>query len=81
VSKDLTREVLDRLALYGGGRVGLACDQHPDSGTSAIYQDGALRILCRLCGFEAARVKVAAAPLPSKSSALKPFEAEEGSGG
>jgi hypothetical protein len=55
----VTRETLDRLAVSGGGRIELGCTDHPDHRTSVIYQDGDLRVVCRSCGFEAARVKVA----------------------
>jgi hypothetical protein len=59
MADELTRETLDRLALSYGGKVGLGCATHPDVGTTALYQDGSVRILCRECGFEAMRVKVA----------------------
>jgi hypothetical protein len=55
----LTRPQLDRIAIQTEGKFQLGCTMHPDAGTTAIYQDGCLRLLCRECGFEAARVKVA----------------------
>lgn len=56
---DLSRASLDTLAMRNGGRIGLGCAKHPQAGCNAIYQDGALRLICRECGFEAAKVKVA----------------------
>jgi hypothetical protein len=55
----LTRPQLDRIAIQTEGRFQLCCTMHPNAGSNPIYQDGCLRLLCRECGFEAARVKVA----------------------
>lgn len=66
---DLTREKLDRLAIHGGGSVALGCADHPDGGTNVIYQDGVVRVLCRACGFECARVKAAASTQPPSPQA------------
>jgi hypothetical protein len=59
MADELTRETLNRLALSYGGKVGLGCTKHPNVGTTALYQDGSVRILCRDCGFEVVRVKAA----------------------
>lgn len=58
---ELTREKLDRLSISVGGKFAIACTDHHKAGVAAIYQDGALRLLCTACGFEAGRVKVALA--------------------
>lgn len=59
IKEPLTRPILDRLAIKGGGRVALGCKDHPDAATGFIYQDGCGRVLCKACGFECAKVKVA----------------------
>jgi len=68
VTRELNRETLDRLAIHGGGSVTLGCADH-DDGTNAIYQDGVVRVLCRTCGFEGARVKAAASTQPPSPQA------------
>jgi hypothetical protein len=56
----LTREALDRLKItVGESPMMLGCTMHPTAGNTAIYEDGHLRLLCRECGFEAAKIKVA----------------------
>lgn len=65
-----TRESLDRLAVSCGGRFKLGCSEHDKVGVEAIYQDGVLRVLCRACGFEAARVKVATRRLERRGRML-----------
>ncbi|HEY0390997.1 MAG TPA: hypothetical protein VGC63_04745 [Solirubrobacterales bacterium] len=60
MAEPLTRSALDRLTISAGGApVHLGCTSHPEAGNTAIYQDGCLRLLCRQCGFEATKVKVA----------------------
>lgn len=60
----LTREVLDRMLVkIGEPKIGLVCTMHPTAGVHAFYQDGDLRLLCRECGFESVRLKVASAPM------------------
>lgn len=59
MAETLTRSALDRRAIEQGGNVVLGCPTHGPKVTTAIYQDGDLRLLCSYCGFEAARVKVA----------------------
>lgn len=59
IDGDLTRETLDRMAVGVGGRFEIGCPDHPDGATRAAYQDGVVRVICRACGFEAMRVKVA----------------------
>lgn len=56
----LTREDLDRLKLkVGDSPMMLGCADHPEAGNTALYEEGHIRLLCRTCGFEAARIKVA----------------------
>jgi hypothetical protein len=55
-----TRERLDRQAVERDGRiVFVACGTHAGQHVVAIYQDGDLRLLCPICGFETRRIKVA----------------------
>lgn len=55
----LRRPALDRLAIQNEGRVVFTCNSHPGLPTTAIYQDGDLRLLCPACGFQVVRIKVA----------------------
>lgn len=60
--RELTREDLDRLKVtVGDETMLLGCMKHPAAGNTVIYQDGCLRLLCRDCGFEAAKIEVALA--------------------
>ncbi len=60
MSVSWTREGLDRQAIENDGRIVFTCSTHPGLPTTAIYQDGDLRLLCPACGFEVGRIKVAA---------------------
>lgn len=55
----LSRAACDRLAIENGGQVVFTCGTHPGLPTTAIYQDGDLRLLCPACGFQVVRIKVA----------------------
>jgi hypothetical protein len=58
--QSLTRADLDRLKVQSQAETMLlGCHVHPAAGNTAIYDEGHLRLLCRDCGFEAARIKVA----------------------
>ena len=58
--QSLTRQDLDRLKVQSQTETMLlGCHVHPAAGNTAIYDEGHLRLLCRDCGFEAARIKVA----------------------
>lgn len=58
-----TRESLDRiLVVRKAPQLRLACATHPNAPVEPIYKDGALRLLCDECGFEAAVVKVGMGP-------------------
>jgi hypothetical protein len=57
----VTREQLDRLCIITSRtavEIG-ACAKHPGAGTNVLYTDGRLRLLCRSCGVEILRAKVA----------------------
>jgi hypothetical protein len=56
----LTREALDRVCVVAGAEeFSVACAKHPLGGMNVRYTAGRLRLLCRSCGFEVTRVKVA----------------------
>lgn len=57
----LTRTELDRMRIETPAElpIQIGCLQHPGTGNTVIYEDGCLRLLCKMCGFETAKVKVA----------------------
>jgi hypothetical protein len=56
----VTREQLDRVCIITSrSEVGLSCSRHPFSGTDVSYAAGCLRLLCRSCGVEMLKAKVA----------------------
>lgn len=61
----LTREALDRVCVLAGTEeVSLACAKHPLAGLNVRYSAGRVRLLCRNCGLEVTRVKLALASAP-----------------
>jgi hypothetical protein len=58
--KIVTREDLDRMKIAVGEKTMLlGCHKHPQVGSTVIYEDGHIRLLCHQCGFEAIKIKVA----------------------
>lgn len=59
--RTLKRADLDRLYVTAEaqGLMPLVCIQHPEDGVNAFYEDGRMRLLCKNCGFELVRIKVA----------------------
>jgi hypothetical protein len=58
----LTREDFDKLLVeIGQPQLGVCCKTHPNAGLNVLYQDGLIRMLCRDCGFECLKARVASA--------------------
>jgi len=65
----VTREQLDRLCIVSSSEtITLSCSDHPSAGASISYSAGHLRLLCRSCGYEIIRVKVALVPMAGGES-------------